>query len=399
MTATIILTLCSLLLIAYLFDLSAAKTRIPSVILLLLLGFAVHRITDFLGLALPDFSPALEVLATIGLVLIVLEGSLELELHRSKITLVSKAFIGVVISIILLSFFYAYLFHFVTNQPLKIRLLNAIPLSIISSAIAIPSVKNLLPINREFVIYESSLSDIVGVLFFNFVARNAVFGIEAFADFGLSIVFMTVISLVATVGLSLFLSKINHHIKFAPIILMVIVIYEVSKVYHLPALLFILLFGLALGNLHLLSKKKWMQRFKPEILDREVTKFKELSIEAAFLIRVLFFLLFGYLIEAKNVMNPDTLIWSLAIVLIIFLVRAVQIWLSKLPIIPLLFVAPRGLITILLFISIAPIQSIWFVNKALITQVIILTAFVMMFGLMINKKTPEVEKSMPVPTE
>jgi len=110
-------------------------------------------------------------------------------------------------------------------------------------------------------------------------------------------------------------------------------------------------------------------------------------------------LLFGYLIEAKNVMNPDTLIWSLAIVLIIFLVRAVQIWLSKLPIIPLLFVAPRGLITILLFISIAPIQSIWFVNKALITQVIILTAFVMMFGLMINKKTPEVEKSMPVPTE
>ena len=72
MTATIILTLCSLLLIAYLFDLSAAKTRIPSVILLLLLGFAVHRITDFLGLALPDFSPALEVLATIGLVLIVL---------------------------------------------------------------------------------------------------------------------------------------------------------------------------------------------------------------------------------------------------------------------------------------------------------------------------------------
>ena len=41
---------------------------------------------------------------------------------------------------------------------------------------------------------------------------------------------------------------------------------------------------------------------------------------------------------------------------------------------PLLFVAPRGLITILLFIGIPEALKIHLVNKALIIQVIVLTA-------------------------
>jgi Kef-type K+ transport system membrane component KefB len=40
---TIIISLCLLLLIAYLFDLTAARTKIPSVILLLLLGWMVRE--------------------------------------------------------------------------------------------------------------------------------------------------------------------------------------------------------------------------------------------------------------------------------------------------------------------------------------------------------------------
>jgi Kef-type K+ transport system membrane component KefB len=114
-----------------------------------------------MGIVIPDLSGALAVLATIGLVLIVLEGSLELEIDRSKIGLVSKSFVGAFFSILILSFSFALVFQYVSNQPLKVLLINAIPLSIISSAIAIPSVKNLSASNREFVTYESSLSDII----------------------------------------------------------------------------------------------------------------------------------------------------------------------------------------------------------------------------------------------
>lgn len=101
-----------------------------------------------------------------------------------------------------------------------------------------------------------------------------------------------VVSFVATIGLSYLLSKIEHHIKFVPIILLVVLIYAVSKIYHLPGLIFILLFGLFIGNLDELKQFKWIEKFRPDELNKEVNKFKELTTEGAFLIRALFFLLF-----------------------------------------------------------------------------------------------------------
>lgn len=385
MTTIIIITFCILLLIAYVFDLTSSKTKIPSVILLLVLGWAVRQLTLLLDIHLPDFSPILPVLGTVGLILIVLEGSLELELNKSKFGLIRKSFFGALIPMIALAFLLAFAFKYFGHFGLKDSLTNAIPFCVISSAIAIPSVRNLSSHNKEFVIYESSLSDILGVLLFNFIALNVVIDRYSFGNFALQLLIIISVSFIATIGLSFLLSKIEHHIKFVPIILLVILIYAVSKIYHLPGLIFILLFGLSIGNLDELKRFKWLEKFKPDELNKEVHKFKELTIEAAFLIRALFFLLFGYLIETSEVLNADTFIWALAIVFIIVAFRTIQLKLSKLPLQPLLFVAPRGLITILLFLSIEPTHTISLVNKSLIIQVIILTALVMMFGLMANK--------------
>ncbi len=385
MTSTIIITFCVLLLIAYVFDLTSSKTKIPSVILLLLLGWAVRQLTLLMDIHLPDFSPILPVIGTVGLILIVLEGSLELELNKSKFGLIRKSFFGALVPMIALAFLLAFAFRYFGHFGLKDSLTNAIPFCVISSAIAIPSVRNLSSHNKEFVIYESSLSDILGVLFFNFLVLNQTIYTNSFGNFGLELLIISVVSFIATIGLSFLLSKIEHHIKFVPIILLVVLIYAVSKIYHLPGLIFILIFGLSIGNLDELKRFKWIEKFKPEELSKEVNKFKELTIEGAFLIRALFFLLFGYLIETNEVLNADTFIWALAIVFFIFTFRLIQLKLSKLPLKPLLFVAPRGLITILLFLSIEPTNTISLVNKSLIIQVIILTALLMMFGLMANK--------------
>ena len=385
MTTTIIITFCILLLIAYVFDLTSSKTKIPSVILLLLLGWAVKQLTVLLDINLPDISTILPVLGTVGLILIVLEGSLELELNRSKFGLIRKSFLGALIPMIALAFLLAFAFRYFGQFGLKDSLTNAIPFCVISSAIAIPSVRNLSPLNKEFVIYESSLSDIFGVLIFNFLVLNETINTVSFGLFSLQLLIITVVSFIATIGLSYLLSKIDHHIKFIPIILLVVLIYAVSKVYHLPGLIFILIFGLSIGNLDELKQFKWIEKFKSDELNKEVKKFKELIVEGAFLVRALFFLLFGYLIETIEVLNTDTLLWSVSIVFFIFAFRTIQLKLSKLPLQPLLFVAPRGLITILLFLSIEPTHTISLVNKSLIIQVIILTALVMMFGLMANK--------------
>ncbi|MCA6450573.1 MAG: cation:proton antiporter [Chitinophagaceae bacterium] len=393
MTNAIIITLCILLLIAYVFDLTASKTRIPSVILLLLLGFVVRELADILQVSLPDLTPVLPVLGTIGLILIVLEGSLELEFNASKTPLIKRSVTVALLPMLALAFGLAWVLQQVGGYSFKDSLTNAIPLCVISSAIAIPSVKSLGQHSKEFVIYESSLSDILGVLLFNFVALNEFITLYTVGGFVMQLLVITAVSFVATIGLSLLLSRIDHHIKFAPIILLVILIYAVSKIYHLPGLIFILLFGLFLGNLDELQHVKWIHRLNPVALNKEVHKFREITTEAAFLIRALFFLLFGYLIETAELLNTETLVWAAGIVAAIFLLRAIQLRLSGLPLKPLLFIAPRGLITILLFLSITPDSSIPLVNRSLIIQVIILSALVMMFGLM---TTQTKERQPPV---
>jgi hypothetical protein len=249
-------------------------------------------------------------------------------------------------------------------------------------------VKNITSSDKEFIIYESSLSDILGVLFFNFVALNTSINLASFGNFGLQLLVIVIISFFATIALSFLLSNIEHHIKFVPIILLIILIYEISKIYHLPSLIFIMMFGLFIGNLDELKGLKWIERFRPEVLNKEVKRFKDLTIEAAFLIRAIFFIFFGFLLETSEILNTDTLVWSVGIVILIYAFRALQLRLSNLSFKTLLYVAPRGLITILLFLSITPEQRIFFVNKSLIIQVIILTTLIMMFSLMIASKAP-----------
>ena len=388
MTNTIIITICTLLLLAYIFDLTSAKTKVPSVILLLLSGWLVRYLSDILEIRVPDLSALLPFFGTVGLILIVLEGSLELEFNNSKITLIKKSFIASLIQLVALAIILSFLFKYFGHTSIKTSLTNAIPLCIISSSVAIPSVKSLTRNTREFVTYESSLSDILGVLFFNFVVLNDSIGIHSFGHFIIQLLLITVISFVATIGLAFLLNKIDHHIKFAPITLLVILIYAVSKTYHLPGLLFILLFGLFLGNLDEMKQFKWIQKLNPDNLNKEVQKFKELAIEGAFLIRAFFFLLFGFLMETSDIFNSETSLLAVIIVAAIFIIRAIQLKLSRLPLSPLLFIAPRGLITILLFLSIPPAHNLGIVNKSLIIQVIILSALVMMTGLITNNTKP-----------
>ncbi|HCL06409.1 MAG TPA: sodium:proton antiporter [Chitinophagaceae bacterium] len=386
MTTSIIITLCVLILLAYLFDISSAKTRIPTVILLLLLGWALKQLTVFFSVSVPDLSSLLPLLGTVGLILIVLEGSLELELNKSKLPLVRKAAIVSFFPLIVSGLLLAWLFSYYGGYSYKQSLINVLPFSIISSAIAIPSAKNLDTYNREFVTYESSLSDIIGVIIFNFVALNAVIDATAFMHFGWQLILILVVSFFASVGLSYLLGRIQHHIKFIPIMVMVILIYIVSKHYHLPSLLFILLFGVFLGNLDELKQHKWIAKLKPDDLNKEVHKFKEIATEAAFVIRTFFFIVFGYLIETAELLNTDTLVWAGIVVVVIFISRAIQLKISGIKLFPLLFIAPRGLISILLFLSIAQADKIDMVNNSLIIQVIILTALVMMIGMMGVKK-------------
>jgi Kef-type K+ transport system membrane component KefB len=377
----IIISICVLLLFAYVFDLTSSKTKIPSVILLLLLGSAARYTATYFEWQVPNLFPLLPVFGTVGLILIVLEGTLDLKLNKTKLPIIKKSFLVAFIPIVLLGVFLALLFHYIGNFSFKQSLANAIPLCVISSSIAIPSARNMNENNREFIIYESSLSDILGVLFFNFIALNEIINGVSVLHFILEVIVICLISFVATGILSVLLNRIEHHVKFIPIMILVILIYAISKEYHLPALIFILIFGLFLSNLQEIKKIKGLGTLNTEKLEIEVVRFHELVAEATFLIRALFFLLFGYLIQLEELLNQQTLVLTLIIIAAILLIRWIVLKLFSIPLNPLLFIAPRGLITILLFLSLPASQNISIVNNSLMTQIVVISALIMMIGL------------------
>ncbi|MDD2635937.1 MAG: hypothetical protein PHW82_10600 [Bacteroidales bacterium] len=393
MTLSIIITICILLLLAYIFDLTSSKTRIPTVIILLVLGYLVRQGVDFLNMAVPDLNMFLQIFGTLGLILIVLEGGLDLEFNKSKLKIINKSFLVAILSIIILSFIFTVILQLMSDISIKDSLINAIPICVISSAIAIPTVQNLSKEKKEFVIYESSFSDVLGVVFFDFLITHQVINSHAFGQFGVDMLILIAVSFFATILLLFLLRKINHHIKFIPIIILIVLIYAVAELYHLPALIFILIFGLFIGNLNRLKEINLIKKLNPEVLLKEVDKFSELIKEGAFLIRTLFFLIFGFLIETSELLNPSTFLLAIAIVAIIFLSRWGLLLLFKIEVKPLIYVAPRGLITILLFFKIPEIIQSPIINKSLIIQVIVLSAIVMMVGMILCKAPSPVKKT------
>lgn len=385
MTVGIILSLCILVLLAYIFDLTSAKTKIPSVILLLILGYLVRQLCHLLNIDLLNLQSVLPVLGSIGLVLIVLEGALELELNQRKFPLIGKSAAVATIPVFVLSFGLAFLLQYISGYDFKSCLSNAIPLSVISSSIAIPSARNFTPEDKEFVIYESSISDIIGVILFNFVTLHSSFGFFTFGAFFMQLFVIIIISFIAVGGLSYLLSRLEHQIKFVPIIFLVLLIYETSKLLNLPSLVFILVLGLFLNNLNQITHFSLIQRLKPRLLREEIKKFKEIVIEATFLVKALFFLVFGYLIHTGELLNKESLAWSAGITSGIFLLRVVILKLGNIRLVPLVFIAPRGLITILLFLSIKPAFQIALLNRSVMIQVIILSSLAVTIGSLINK--------------
>ena len=390
MTIYVVVALCVMLLMAYVFDLSAPKTKIPSVILLLIMG----GLARFAGLKIPDLSDFLPALGTLGLILIVLEGSLELELNRSKTKLIVRSFLVALLPMIMLSVLAAFVLDHYTSAGYRVSLMNVIPLFVVSSAIAIPSVTTFRPANKDFVIYETSMSDIIGVMLFNFIVVNEFITFTSFQSFFVQFIALILVSFVATLVLAFLLGNINHRVKFLPLVLAVVLIYTVSKIYHLPSLLFILLFGLFLSNFNLFKNFRFAKRLNPEFLVTEVHKFGDLVSEFAFLVRSLFFLVFGFLINPQELLDTSTMATAIGICVAIYAVRALVLKLVKAPLKPLTLVSPRGLITILLFLSIPPHQMTPYISKTLITQVIVISVIAMMVGLMWHRPKDEEDEEL-----
>lgn len=386
-TYTTLIILSGLVIFSYLFDLIAGKTKIPSVILLLFLGILIKQVVDYFGFRTFDFTKILPALGTLGLILIVFEGALELKYSPEKNSVIKKTFFSALIILLLSCISITLLISYFTGQDFYKCFVNAIPFCVVSSAIAIPSSAGISKVKREFIIYESSFSDILAIILFNFAISNTRFDIQAFTGLGIELIIILVFAAASCVFLLYLIGHITHHIKFFLIISLITLVYAIGQSYHLSALVVVLSLGLFLNNADQIKFPWFRKYFLYPTYNFDLKQLLQLSGESAFVMRTFFFVLFGFSMDIYQLEDISILITGGAILLSIYLIRFLYIKLvSRIDLMPELVLIPRGLISVLLYYNLPKELKIKGVETGLLFVVVLGTSIIMSLGLLASKR-------------
>lgn len=398
----LIIVLACVIIASHVFNFISKRTNIPSVILLILLGMGGKYAMDYY-----EFNQdglifgTLEVLGIVGLIMIVLEAAIDLKLSKEKWPIIWKSFLVALISLIVCAFGISLIINQFFKEDPIISLVYAVPLSIMSSAIVIPSVTRLAKDKKEFMIYESTFSDILGIMFFYFLVENVGESTNQviYSVVG-NIIITIVISIVVSYGLVMLFQRLVGDVKLFMLIAVLILLYAIGKQLHLSSLVIILVFGLLLNNNNLFFVGKLKEYIDEKTVNSVLKDLHLVTRESAFVVRTFFFVVFGTTIDLKALLNLEILAVGVGIVAFFFLVRFVflKMFLLKKSIFPEFFITPRGLITVLLFFSIPEELSSLTFNSDIILITIIVTSLVMTWGL-IKFGKEGLEEGAPAPLE
>jgi NhaP-type Na+/H+ or K+/H+ antiporter len=186
------------------------------------------------------------------------------------------------------------------------------------------------------------------------------------------------------------LAKTKLNIKFFLIFSLLILIYSGGKIFHLPSLIIILVFGLMINNWEKIPINKLSHYFPHSQVESLRHLLHSITAESSFLIRTFFFLLFGYSIRLGFVSENEVLIVGGLIVLALLLVRYLYLrFFLHTNIFPEVVFIPRGLITIVLFYKIPAGLMLTTFNEGILFFVILCSSIIMTIGMIFYKKGSE----------
>jgi len=391
MDSSILIIVLSLsVLISYGFDLFSSRFKTPSVLLLLLLGMLTRQATQYFDVQVPYVNTILPTLGTLGLIMIVLEGGLDLELHTDRLSVLRRTLLASLLAIMGGTLLMAGMLYLLLNDSFYHCLIAALPFSIISSTATVQRVDQLSGEQREYAVYESAFASILGIMVYNFLLLSRESVLSAVWLFTRDTFFMAFISLICCFLLLYLIGRINHRIKFLPIISVLFLVYALAEINHLSSLLLILIFGLFLNNTELFIRGRLSLILKNDLFEKELDQLKNLTAEGSFVVRTFFYLILGYAAIPHELVDVDALIVSALFVLIIIGWRWVTLRLTYWGTSgALLWVAPRGLITILLYLNIPEDLRLQGFRAGIPLLVIVFLYLVVMTGVMRSRKTKE----------
>lgn len=386
-----IIAACLLVIFSYLFNLLSLKTGIPSVLMLLLTGIGVREILVYNSQSVNIPPISVELFGILGLIMIVLEAGLDLELARGKIRLIRNAFLSALVILVLSAAACSAVLYFYLHESYLHCLVYAIPLSVVSSAIVIPSISHLQEHKKEFLIYETSFSDILGILLFNYIiAGNLLRAGNIFLFFG-AVVLTVLLSVVLSLLILFLLTRIQTKVRFYLVFALLIFLYAVGKMIHLPALIIILFFGLIVANWKLGLFTYFYRWIAPRQVNEVVHLLHALTAESSFLIRTFFFFIFGLTIDFRLLLDIEVVLVGSLLIAVLMAIRYIYLrFFLQAHIFPEVFFMPRGLITILLFYSIPSVFKLSKFNEGILFYVILVTSIIMVIG-SISFGRPEIQ--------
>ena len=385
----IIIEASIIVILSFWFNGLAKKTNVPSVLMLILLGILIKIGLDIFAPSSPDFEGSLEILGTVGLIMIVLEAALELELKKEKLIPILKSMAIALIGLVGSAWVAALILHqFIDGMTMQSAWLYATPLSILSSAIIIPSVGGLGDAKKEFHIYESTFSDIFGIMMFYFLTS----GLNPAEDggalgFSVNLLLTIVIAVVASYAIILIFQRIKSQAKLFLLIAVLLLLYALGKKMHLSSLIIILIFGLIIKNIKLFFPGKTVVFLEEEKMKHIYHDLHIITLETAFIVRTFFFVIFGITIVLSSLLSLEVALISLLIIASIYVIRWVilRVFVGN-DILPQLFIAPRGLITVLLFYAIPNQAKIEGFESGILLFVIIATSLIMTWAMIKDKR-------------
>jgi len=394
----LIIAVCIIIILSHQFNWISKVTNIPSVLLLILLGIGIRIGLDYFDIGVTKYlMDILVIIGIIGLIMIVLEAALELEINKEKRYLIIKSFFLAFVSLGLCISLISYVLYYWLIDDLFSAILYAVPISVVSSAIVIPSVGGLIKRSKELLIYESTFSDILGIMVFFYllssVEKSSIN--EIVVSISMNIIITLIISFFAGYVMVVLLEKLKSHVKLFLLIAVLVLLYSVGKLLHFSSLIMILIFGIILNNSHIFFAGRLKKLIKFESLKVIQNDFHVLTMESAFFIRTFFFVIFGMTLELKSLIDQKAALISIIIVAGIFAIRFILLKLFIVKrIFPELFVSPRGLITILLFFSIPAANQNSDFNNGILLYIILITNIIMAISLMIKSKDIEYSEKL-----
>ena len=387
----LIIEACLILILSFWFNHLAKRTNIPAVLMLIGLGLLLQYVMKNFTNDLPDFFPILEVLGIIGLIMIVLEAALELELRKDKVWLIVKSMAVAALGLAGSAWAAAWILKTLIPEISMLQAwIYATPLSILSSAIIIPSVGGLPDRKKEFHVYESTFSDIMGIVLFYFL-EGQLNPTEASspAGFAGSLLMTIGVAVIASYILILVFQQIRSQAKQFLLLSVLLLLYALGKKLHLSSLIIILVFGLVIANMRLFFFGPLKRMLKEERARQIYHELHIITLESAFVVRTFFFVVFGITIVLSSLLSLQVLMVSLLILVSVYAIRfaLLRTFLGS-DVFPQLFIAPRGLITILLFYAIPAQAQVPGFEPGILLFLIIGTSLIMTWALIRDKRKP-----------